>query len=295
MRNYSELEKSILISISQVTVFDSNILKLLVNHALKDGGLAIDHQAKELRILIQSTETKIHKIQEIFQAIFLIKFLEENYFISLHSNYEEHAPIGMSWFSADEKLIENMQKTLGGGYSKLDVPTNLFDEVNRLSKSFVLPTTQLKDLVKNGFKSYDQVRHELELSTAEEQHKIQLATADAQHKLQLSTAASQHKEELRISKRSFGVALAALVLSLLLGLISPLVFETTLDEKQFNYLVKTLEQESISTLNQSQFEILLKSLDKSALNKLDQNQLDSLIQAIEGISENNLDKNQVKK
>lgn len=77
---------------------------------------------------------------------------------------------------------------------------------------------QLKDLAANDFKSYEQIRHEHELALAQQ----------------------QHEKELNISRYSFWLALLALFFSL----VSPFVFENTLDENQFKILLETIKKTS---------------------------------------------------
>ena len=74
---------------------------------------------------------------------------------------------------------------------------------------------RLKDLVKNDFKSYEQLRHE-----------------DA-----LEIAKKQHDSEMRFTKIALGISIFALFVAIVL----PNYISTKIDKEQFDSLIKKID------------------------------------------------------
>ena len=200
MRSFSSLEKNILRDISIQSYTKSNVMDLLSKHALVDKGLILDFNKNTIRFLVPLTQ--MESIGEIFEAVYFILYLEKENLIYLHSNYQNLATeeVCIS-HNIDQKFIDEHEKELG----IQPVPTNFIEKVKKLHNSYIIPTTQLRDLVKNDFKSYEQLRHE---------------------------------KELGIAKWSFGIAF----LGLIVALAVPFIFDSSLDNNQFKLLIETIDK-----------------------------------------------------
>ena len=90
-------------------------------------------------------------------------------------------------------------------YGKFPIPTNVFDIVSDFKKSFLIVGTELMDLVRNNFKTSEDIKHE---------------------------------KEICFAIKSLLLAFIALLFSFL----SPFIFDTKIEQKQLDNLIKEIKE-----------------------------------------------------
>ncbi len=213
MRPFSEFEKKMISKIAAITLEDSNLGDLIANAILENRVIEIE-EGKRM-IVLWYLKTDENAVIELFELISLLNYLEKNYLIFIHSNPER--PIGRERFitnNVDQQYFDNRIND----FERQPIQTDIFDRIIKYIRSFLVCGTELKALVKNDFKSQEQIAHEKEMEEA--------------------------KRQTRISRVSLCVAFLALVLSFL----SPLIFSTRINKQQIN---------TINTVNQAQVDNLI--------------------------------------
>ena len=158
-------------------------------------------------------------LNEIFETIALFKYLENNHLIFKHSNLI--TPFIGNFVSKNITQEFVNQPTFLKEYGEEKVPTNIYDIFNDYKISFMVIGTELKDLVKNEFKTVEQIHHEREMF--------------------------ESKRQTKFSKWSFWIALFALLFSLAV----PFIFDTKLEQSQIENIRTDLHKinSAIDTLN----------------------------------------------
>lgn len=198
--SYSQLEKDILKEISNLKYDNANLLDLLKRHTLNDKGLIINMGSKEIKLLVPLKET--NWIGTFFETVVFLEDLEKNYWIYTHSNMGGGYPIGNICISnnIDQDFIDKHEKEYAVQY----IPTNFFDIIERFSRSYIIPTTKLRELVRHNFKTEEQRNFE---------------------------------REMLITRLSLVIAIIALIFSF----CSPFLFDTSIDSEQLKLIIKSIE------------------------------------------------------
>jgi hypothetical protein len=206
MRNFSEYEKKLIQEIVKTDLQKSNVLDFISNITLIDRGI----QLKEKEIALVYFKSDKIALNEFFETLSLIKYLERNDLIFIHTNYD---------FPNEGNYISNNldQKTITKKASELisqPIPTNIFDIISDYRKSYLVVGTELKKLVENKFKTNEQIHHETEIT--------------------------ESRKQTKISRYSFYIALAALIFSFL----TPFIFDAKFDENQIDSIKQELKNNS---------------------------------------------------
>ncbi|MDD2634541.1 MAG: hypothetical protein PHW82_03480 [Bacteroidales bacterium] len=208
-------------------MFKSNVLDVISNIVLIDRGIEIKQKQKEISLWFFKTDKDA--LSEFFETIALFSYLEKNDLIFIHSNY--NSPNQGNFVSKNITPKTLSTRTLE--LAAQPIPTNIYEYIIRYKDSYLFVGTELKKLVKNDFKTNEQINHEAELG--------------------------ESKKQTKISKYSFFIAFVALIFSLL----APFAFNTRIDENQINSIKQELK-------NGSGKEILeLKQIRKDLIEKLD--------------------------
>jgi hypothetical protein len=200
---YSPIERALLSDIACLDYDKANALDLIKKHTLEDRALLIDFQKKTIRLLVPLSETKW--IGSFFEVIVFLEELERSGLIYLHSNNPEssiNTVIGEKCYSVniDQKFIDTHQDK----YGYQEIPTSLYEKAQKLSISYIIPTSRLRILVAQNFQTEEQVNF---------------------------------KRNICIAYISLAIAFFALIFSL----ASPFIFETTLDSAQFESLKNVIK------------------------------------------------------
>ena len=214
MRNFSEYEKIIIREIVKTDLQKSNVLDFISNSTLIDRGIQLKHKDKEIALIYSSSDK--NALNEFFETLSLIKYLERNDLIFIHTNYKFPKEGNYVSKNLDRETITKKASEL----ISQPIPTNIFDIISDYSKSYLVVGTEIKKLVENKFKTNEQIHHEAEITEARNQTKI--------------------------SKYSFYIALVALIFSLL----APFIFDTKFDEKQLDSIKKEIKNNSSNEIQE---------------------------------------------
>ena len=214
MRNFSEYEKKIIQEIVKTDLQKSNVLDFISNITLIDRGIQLKHKEKEIALVYYNSDK--NTLNEFFETLSLIKYLERNDLIFIHTNY--------SFPKEGNYISKNLdQETITKKASELisqPIPTNIFDIISDYSKSYLVVGTELKKLVENKFKTNEQIHHETEIA--------------------------ETRNQTKISRYSFYIALVALLFSLL----TPFIFDTKFDENQLDSIKKEIKNNSSNEIQE---------------------------------------------
>ena len=227
MRDFSDYERKAIRKIVTTDLLKSNVLDIISNIVLVDRGIEIKQNQKEISLWFFKKDTDA--LSQFFEIIALFRFLEKNDLIFIHSNY--NSPNEGNFVSNNIK-----QETLFTRTQELAsqaIPTNIYEYIIRYKDSYLFVGTELKSLVRNDFKTSEQINHETELA--------------------------ESRIQTKISKYSFFIAFAALIFSLL----APFIFDTKIDNNQ----IDSIKQELINSSEKETLE--LKRLGKELIQKLD--------------------------
>ena len=195
MRNFNDFEKKAITEIITRDFSNCNILDLIADIALSNEiAINIEFNTKTLNVF-HASDNK-NPLNNFIETIFLIRYLEKESLIFIHSNYQ--TPNTGNFLSNKDCLIneKNLKK-----YLCSNISTTIFEDVNRFKQSYFSPSTELIEYYKNGFKSNEEIQHLENLENA----KKSLSKAD---------------KGLRYSRISLYISTGAILVSLLLGAIS---------------------------------------------------------------------------
>jgi hypothetical protein len=227
MRDFSDYEKTVINKIIITDLLKSNVLDVISNIVLIDRGIEIKQKQREISLWYFKKDK--NALSEFFEIIALFSYLEKNDLIFIHSNY--NSPNQGNFVSnniTQETLYTRTQELVAQ-----PIPTNIYEYIIRYKDSYLFVGTELKKLVKNDFKTSEQINHETELA--------------------------ESRKQTKISKYSFFIAFAALIFSLL----APFIFNTKIDHNQ----IDSIKQELINSSEKETLE--LKRLGKELIQKLD--------------------------
>lgn len=206
MRTFSKFEQERIREIIEVNPLNSNIMDFFSNSILYERAIMVDEENQIVTFLIKKNDS--NAVSEIFELISLIKYLEKEYLIFKHTKNTRETISGVQ----SKNLTAMTFNARAEEFQKLEVPTNIYHLLQNYRNSFMVVGTELKQLVKNNFQTSEEINH---------------------------------RREMKVAKRSFYVALIALVFSFL----SPFLFDTTINPKQIKQIKNQLEkiQKSISS------------------------------------------------
>lgn len=227
MREFSDYEKTVIKKIILTDLLKSNVLYIISNIVLFDRGIEINQNQKEISLWFFKKDKSA--LSEFFEIIVLFSYLEKNDLIFIHSNY--NSPNQGNFVS--NNLTQEILFTKTQELVSQRIPTNIYQNVIRFNESYLIVGTELKKLVKNDFKTSEQINHEIELA--------------------------ESKKQTKISQYSFFIAFVALIFSFL----APFIFNT----KIYNNQIDSIKQELINNSEKETLE--LKRLGKDLIQKLD--------------------------
>ncbi len=214
MRNFSGYEKKIIQEIVKTDLQKSNVLDFISNITLIDRGIQLKHKEKEITLICYKSDKNV--LNEFFETLFLIKYLERNYLIFIHSNYS--SPNEGNYISKNLGYDTIIKKESELNFHP--IPTNIFDIISDYSKGYLFVGTELKKLVENKFKTNEQIHHETEIA--------------------------ESRKQTKISRNSFYIALVALLFSL----SAPFIFDTKFDENQLDSIKKEIKNNSSNEIQE---------------------------------------------
>lgn len=210
MRNFSEYEKKLIQEIVKTDLQKSNVLDVLSNITLIDRGI----QLREKEIALDYFKSDKNALNEFFETLSLIKYLERNDLIFIHTNYNFPNEGNYISKNLDQNTITNKASEL----ISQPIPTNIFDIISDYRKSYLVVGTELKKLVENNFKTNEQIHFETEIA--------------------------ESRKQTKISRYSFYIALAALLFSFL----TPFIFDTKFDQNQIDSIKQELKNNSTNQI-----------------------------------------------
>ena len=212
MRNFSEYEKKLIQEIVKTDLQKSNVLDVISNITLIDRGI----QLKEKEIALVYFKSDKNALNEFFETLSLIKYLERNDLIFIHTNYD--FPNEGNYIS--KNLDQNTITKKASELISQPIPTNIFDIISDYRKSYLVVGTELKKLAENKFKTNEQIHHETEIA--------------------------ESRKQTKISRDSFYIALVALLFSL----SAPFIFDTKFDENQLDSIKKEIKNNSSNEIQE---------------------------------------------
>jgi hypothetical protein len=215
MRRFSKFERRTIELMTKKVNGNSNILDLIVDAFFSDNrAIRIEASSKSL-ILYRKSEDKVF-INELIESIYLIKYLQKESLIYIHSNFDIEPDDGV--LKKENSIINstNLNEYVATSFS-----TTIFDDITNFKQSYFTCSTELLEIHKNKFISTEQTRHEQSIKVSE--------------------------ENLEIAKKSVTKATVAIYLSIALGILSIVASfyladqqsssETKLDTEQFEKLI----------------------------------------------------------
>jgi hypothetical protein len=216
MRRFSNFEKQTIELMTKKVKGNLNILDLIVDASCSDNrAIKIETSSRSL-ILFHKSEDEVF-INELIESIYLIKYLQKESLIFIHSNFDIEPVDGV--LKKENSIINptNLNEYVATNFS-----TTIFDDVTNFRQSYFTSSTELLEIHKNKFISTEQTRHEQSIKVSE--------------------------DNLDIAKKSVTKATVAIYLSIALGILSigasfyladqQSSSETKLDTEQFENLMK---------------------------------------------------------
>ncbi len=223
MRDFSEFEKDIIKRIVSERNNEglSNSMDIIIQEMEKVGIVAIEwDKGYTYAKFYGGNDYKSYT--KVLDIIFLLKFLDENRFINVHSKDEDE---NCSLFS-HERYKKNGDLNLYGrrnsDTNRLDISnmtssimyTNIGREIQLISKGIIYASFALEDLVNNNFETIEQK---------------QLIEANKQ---------------TRNSRRALYVSWVALIFSLVSTIFTTCT-DTKIDNKQFYQIIQSIEKQPL--------------------------------------------------
>jgi hypothetical protein len=215
MRRFSKFERLTIELMTKKVDGNSNILDLIVNASFSDNRAILIEASSKSLILFHKSEDKIF-INELIESIYLIKYLQKESLIYVHSNFDIES--GDYILKKANSIINETNKK---EYNRTVFSTTIFDDIINFRQSYFICSTELLKIHKNKFISTEQTRHKQSIKASE--------------------------DNLEIAKKSVMKATVAIYLSIALGILSisssfyladqQSSSETKLDFEQFEKLI----------------------------------------------------------
>lgn len=205
MKNFSEYEQRLIENLVKTDLLKSNVLDFISNTVLVDRGIEIKEDAKIISLLYSKTDK--NALTEFFECISTIDYLEKNNLIFVHSNYD----LPQKGNFVSKNITQEILDSKVTDFFIQPIPTNIFDLIMRYKISYFYVRSELKKILENNFKTYEQMYHEEELT--------------------------ESKKQTRISRFSFYLALGALLFSF----IAPFIFDANINQDQVNEINQNLK------------------------------------------------------
>jgi hypothetical protein len=210
MRNFTGYEQKIIKELVQTDILKSNVLDFISSTVLFNRGIEVKEGAKTISLLYFKNDK--NALNEFFEVISTIDYLEKNNLIFVHSNYD--SPKKGNFVS--KNITQELLNKKADEFLIQPIPTNIFDLIIKYKDSYFYVGAELKKILANNFKTDEQINNEKEFS--------------------------ESKKQTRLSKYSFYLAFGALLFSF----IAPFVFDSKINQKQ----IKEIRQE-LQLINQS--------------------------------------------
>ena len=238
MREFSKFEKTIIKKMVDAKEIRELFLAKLIDENIPSIAIEWTIDPASLTIFYRSSVGTPYKMfDQVQEIIFLLKTLEDEKFIYLH-----HCPdltknnhlFNINKFIREDTGIYYFKEGNGNkgkvvDWEKLKIKTTFCNYVKSYANGIFYVSNALRDLVKNDFKTPEQLRFEHQLGDANIKH------ADAMEKAQ---------DQVKYSRWAFFGSIAAFFLALLFGIIQ-MCSKTTLNKIQFNQIKQTIEQTTI--------------------------------------------------
>jgi hypothetical protein len=208
MRLFSKFEQDLITKIVDIDPQNANVSTFISDSILKDRGVKIDETNGSIDLWFQRSDNDA--VSQFFETIALIKYLERSDLIFIHSNPDQ--PLNNGDFlskNIDQAYLDNHIANL----IALPIPTDIYDLMRRFIRSYIFTGTELKELVKNKFKSTEQL---------------------------------QFESEIKIARISLVIAFVALIFSF----ISPLLFDNSNENNQLNKLYELIKMNQKIDMNE---------------------------------------------
>jgi len=195
VRTFSEFEKKIIRVMCDISDDDPQAVTLLncFERFLAEGTIINIFAKDNLTLSLSKHLKKLYKADDI--AII------QSISITLLLNHLESSKLIFLYSETDTKKIGINPIDLGGDKAEHTTVDFLPDEIKadfyKFSKKVFYVTEDLKQLVKNNFKTPEEIRLEKQLNEAQKQHDKQLEVNETLHKEQLEATKTLHKEQLK--------------------------------------------------------------------------------------------------
>jgi len=234
MRKFSKLEKDIIITMIQKGLNDRNVLDLISDIVInKDRAIRIDFKNKALNIIHKSSDNSI--LTELIESIFLLKYLEKENLIFIHSNYQPPNPSG-NFLTKPNGINENNLSQ----YKITSISTTIFDDIDKYKQSYFSCSTELIKHKENNFVTDDEIRHKEDIKIAKK-------------------SLEESKKGVKQAEKSVKQSRNAIIVSIVLGLLSIIVtfylsneqakMETKINNEQFEIFNKQIESLSNAVIS----------------------------------------------
>lgn len=223
MRDFSEYEKKIIKRIVSECYNEgySISMDIIIQEMEKVDIIAVEWDELYTNAIFYGTgNPKV--CAKIFDIVFLLKYLEDNRYIYVHSQIEGFYNLyNKKRFDKQDNLywsVDNDGKKISVSNSAVTIHTNIGKEIEQCSKGIMYASNSLINLVQNNFKTSEQLKFEIQLNEA--------------------------KKQTNYSRGALYASLAALVLSLVSTLFTTCT-DTKIENKQLNQIIQSIEKQAI--------------------------------------------------
>ena len=174
MNEFSLLEKKIITHIASVKNVEDTSLAALISENIKAIAIEWNNEEPFFRICYfeKSNIRPEEYVDKLYEIIFLLKYLEDNRYIYIHSNknlIEDNSLYNHNDYIRRGEMNYWMNKGDREDFVHIktcEIRTNFGESINYYANSLFYPSNALKELIKNKFKTLERVKFEKQQQTA---------------------------------------------------------------------------------------------------------------------------------
>lgn len=174
MNEFSLLEKKIITHIASVKNVEDTSLAALISENIKAVAIEWNNEEPFFRIcyLEKSNIRPEEYVDKLYEIIFLLKYLEDNRYIYIHSNknlIEDNSLYNHNDYVRRGEMNYWIKKEDQEEYKHIktyEIRTNFGATISYYANSLFYPSNALKELIKNKFKTLERVKFKKQQQTA---------------------------------------------------------------------------------------------------------------------------------